>query len=441
MKRNHLLALLMLLLVPFPAPGAEPPAPDRWALVGVTVVDPGRDLVQPETTVLVEGERIAAIFRDGTQPLPPGTRVQAAHGRYVIPGLIEGHTHLTPVYAAGLEAALHAEMERMLRGGVVAVRDMAGDARILAMARRRIMTGEIAGPDIHYSAVMGSPAFANADFRMVRSAHGHPPGSVPWAQAIDAGSDLRLAVARAAGSHAAALKLYAELGPKLIRTLTDEAHAQGLKVWAHATVYPNRPIEVVRAGVDVISHACGLAWQDRDLDPAAQKAISVDNRPRFDPALVQADSPEMQALFAEMVRRGTVLDATLTNHARPGDDAYGCTTELTLALSRAAVRAGVPLVAGTDYMAAPDDPQPSLLAELEYMVEHEVLDPAATLLSATLTAARVLGVERDLGTLETGKLASFVILEADPLHDIRALRRIETVIKRGRSYLPAAGGN
>lgn len=427
-----LAAIVFVLLVPV-AWATEGAADRSWALVGATLVDPGRGLVLPDAVLVVEGERIAAVFREGEQALAPGLRVREAHGRYVIPGLVESHTHMTPVFVQS-EAAMHAELARMLHGGIVAARDMAGDARVLAMARRRIQAGEIPGPDLYFSVVMGSPAFARNDFRMSRSALGYPPGSAPWSQAIDEDTDLTLAVARAAGTHATGVKLYADLAPDLVRGVAEAAHAQGLKVWAHATVYPNRPLDVVRAGVDVISHACGLAWQDRDLDPALAEDISIDNRPGFDPALVEPDSPEMRALFAEMARRGTVLDPTLTNHARPGDDKYGCTPELTVALTRAAVGAGVAIVPGTDYQAAVDDPQPSLLAELEYMVDQQVLDASGTLAAATLTAARVLGLEDQLGTLEPGKLASFVVLEANPLDEIRAIRRVDTVVKRGRAY-------
>jgi imidazolonepropionase-like amidohydrolase len=408
-------------------------ATESWALVGITLIDPGRALVQPGATMLVEGERIAAVFSGDEQMLPPGTLIHDAHERFVIPGLIESHVHMTPLFTRS-ELAMNAELARMLRGGIVAARDMAGDARVLGMARRRIQAGEIEGPDLYFSVVMGSSAFAQADFRMSRSALGFAPGTVPWSQAIDADTDLVLAVARAAGTHASGIKLYADLDAALIRGLSKAARAQGLKVWAHATVFPNRPIEVVRAGVEVISHACGLAWQDSNLDPATIEAVSIHNRPRFDPARVQPDSPEMLALFAEMVRRGTVLDPTLTNHARPGDDEFGCTPELTLALTRSAVQTGVPIVAGTDYIAPPDDPHPALLHEIEYLVEHDVLDPSAAIVAATLNAARVLDLEHELGTIEAGKLASFVVLKANPLEDIRALREIEMVVKRGRQH-------
>jgi hypothetical protein len=89
-------------------------------------------------------------------------------------------------------------------------------------------------------------------------------------------------------------------------------------VWAHATVYPDRPIEVVRAGVDVVSHVYDLGWQDADTDPGLHRRFNIASRPAFNAAVVEPDSPEMTALFDEMVRHGTMLDATLASHIRPG---------------------------------------------------------------------------------------------------------------------------
>lgn len=326
---------------------------------------------------------------------------------------------------------MYRELERMHRGGVVAARDMAGDARVVSEAARNVLSGQEEGPDLYHVAVMGGPEFAARDPRMSRSSLGYEAGESPWAQAVTAETDLSLAVARAAGSGATALKLYLGFEADLIAALTAEAHRQGLQVWAHSTVYPARPMEVVRAGVDVLSHACGLAWQDADLDPTPYAGANVTARPRFDPDRVEADSPEMTALFAEMARRGTLLDPTLTNHARPGDDRYGCTTELTAALTRAAHRAGVPLVAGTDYHAPADDPYPALHREIEALVDHAGLTPTEALVAATLHGARALGRESDYGTVEPGKLASFVVLAEDPAEDIRAIRTVVAVVQRG----------
>ena len=139
----------------------------------------------------------------------------------------------------------------------------------------------------------------------------------------------------------------------------------------------------------------------------------------------------MKELFTEMVRRGTILDVTLSAHARAGDDAFGCTADLTVALARAAKDAGVTFVAGTDYETPEDEPFPALFLELEHLVESGVLTPHEALTAATLTAARLLGIEDRFGSIEPGKAASFIVLDHDPREDVRSLRSIRDVVHRG----------
>lgn len=432
---SSIVALAVALSVPpagaqgSPRASVPPPSPPL-ALVGATLVDPARDVHAPGTTVLVEEGRIRAVFPTGEQELPEGTEVHDLDGRYLIPGIVEAHTHLMRPFKRSREA-MYAELERMLSSGVVALRDMAGDARVHAEARRNVLAGEKLGPDIYSVAVMGGPEFAATDPRMAGSSLGYRPGESPWAQAVTPETDLRLAVARAAGAQVSGLKLYLGFSEEMIRALAEEAHRQGLEVWAHATVFPTRPLGVVRAGADGISHACGVAWQDSDLDPTPYAGANVEERPQFDPAAVEPDSPEMTALFEEMARRGTVFDPTLSGHARPGDDAYGCTTELMAAITRAAHRAGVTLATGTDWFTPPEDPYPAVHHEIEALVELAGLTPAEALVAATLGGARALGREADYGTVEPGKIASLVVLRDDPARDVRALRTVEAVVHHG----------
>lgn len=404
---------------------------DFLVLTNGTVIDPGRGVERAAMTIVVKGERIRAVFPDGEQALPDGAVVHDLGGRFVIPGLIESHTHLTPLIAKSPET-LDRELERMLGGGIVAVRDMAGNARAIAAARRKIASGGKSGPDIVHSAVMAGPHFMARDARVTRASAEFRPGQAPWAQTVTAETDVRQAVTRASETGATALKLYAEIDGAGIRALTAEAHRQGMQVWAHATVFPVRPMEVVRAGVDVVSHLCSLAWEDADLDPAVPKQISEASRPSFDPGLVQADSREMTALFQEMARRGTILDATLSNHLRSGDDRYGCTSALMIELAKAAHRARVRIVAGTDYNMPEGDRDPALHADIEALVEHGVLSPAEALVAATINGAHALGMPDQYGTIEPGRLASVVVLSQNPRENIRALRSVVMVIQRGR---------
>ena len=429
-----------------PAPGAQPAsrpeadAPSTTApvaLIGVTVIDPGREVHVSGMTVLMTQGRIEAVFPTGDQTLSSDTEVHDLTGRFVIPGLINSHVHLFPRFLESREA-MHEELERMLLGGVVAVREMAGDARVSAAVRREMLAGERVGPDIYTAAVLASPEFVARDPKTIRASLGYSAGEAPWAPAVTSESDLPRVIARANGAEVSALKLYFGFEPELIRSLSEEAHRQGLRVWAHSTVYPSRPMAVVRAGVDVISHTCGLAWQDADLDPRPYARVSRGGRPRFDPTLVEADSPEMTELFAEMVERGTLFDPTLSNHLRPGDDRIGCTRDLMVDLTRAAHRHGVALSTGTDWFAPLEDPAPTVLHEIEALVDYEVLTPEQALTAATLHGARALGREQDYGTVEPGKRASLVVLREDPTLDVRALRGVMAVVQRGELHWRAA---
>lgn len=409
---------------------AQDQAPAVLALTNVTLIDGSGADPRPGTTILIEGDRVAAVYPTGSQPVSADATVLDLDGKTVIPGLIDAHIHLLQ-FGKRSRDDRHAELRRMLYGGVVAAREMGGDLRISAEASRSTLLGEIAGPDIYYSGVMGGPGFVFEDPRGARVTAGLPTGSTGWMQAITPETVLDLAVARAAGTAASGVKLYANLDAALVARIVAEAHRQGLPVWSHAIVYPDRPLDYVRAGVDVTSHLCGLPWQDPDLDPSAFGDVNLNSRPRFDPQKVEPAGPEMIELFGEMVRRGTLFEPTLANQSRPGSR---CGADLMIALAREAARAGVTLVAGTDFVADAEDPYPALHREVEALVEHEVLSPLGAIAAATQNGAAALGLEETHGTVFQGKLANLVVLNSDPSQDISAVRDVAMVIKRGKTY-------
>ena len=278
--------------------------------------------------MLTDGERIAAIFPSGSRPVPAGATVYDLAGRYLIPGLIDTHVHVaTDPSGEDTRARTERRLRGALRGGVTAVRDMAGDTRALASLQRDALLGEIASPDIYYAALFAGPAFF-ADPRTHNASRGVIPGQAPWMRAVTDTTNLRRAVAEARGTGATAIKLYAELSGALARRITAEAHSQGLLVWAHAALDQARPIEVVEAGVDAISHA-NLAAQAMD---SARRAAVL-----HAPASQALDLHEagLDSLFAAMARRHTIFEPTLLIFA---DRAPAL--RLAGAIARAAQRAG-----------------------------------------------------------------------------------------------------
>jgi imidazolonepropionase-like amidohydrolase len=421
------LALALLLIAPSHPADAQAPRDTvrRVALVGVTLFDGTGGPVRPNQSVLIEGERIAAIFPAGSRPLPAGATVYDLPGRYLIPGLIDTHVHVaTDPSGEDSRARTERRLRGALLGGVTAVRDMAGDVRALASLQRDALLREIASPDIYYAALFAGPDFF-ADPRTHDASRGLVAGQVPWMRAITDTTDIHQAVAEARGTGATAIKLYAALSGELARTVTAEAHGQGLLVWAHAALRPARPIEVVEAGVDAVSHASLVALA---LDSARREAALQA------PANVPLDLEDagLDTLFAAMLRRHTVFEPTLLIFtARPP------VLRLAGAIAKAAHGRGVTLVAGTDTLGAADSGSrafPNLHRELELLVTLAGLSPAEALESATRDAAAVLGAQGLRGTIEVGKLADLVVLRSDPLLDIRNTRSIQLVMKRGRVY-------
>jgi hypothetical protein len=151
-----------------------------------------------------------------------------------------------------------------------------------------LLVGEIAGPDIYYAALMAGSDFFD-DPRTVQVSAGGVAGQVPWMQAVSNDIDLPLAVARARGTSATAIKLYADLSGETAVRITDEAHRQHLLVWAHAALFPAKPSEVVKAGADVISDACLLA---QEMDAAVPRWKQPRKPVNFEP-FKSSPSPAM----------------------------------------------------------------------------------------------------------------------------------------------------
>ncbi|MFN2974231.1 amidohydrolase family protein [Terriglobus aquaticus] len=398
--------------------------------------------------VLVEGERIVRVFPDvDLDPhLLSTAKVVPLAGRFVIPGLIDAHVHLaTPPNRRQAEAVLR----RDLYGGVTAVRDMADDLRAVGDLARASLVGEIPAPDIYYAALMAGPDFFT-DKRTIQVSAGGQPGRVPWMQAITATTDLPLAVAEARGTYANAIKLYGDLTPELAARITAEAHRQGLQVWAHATLYPARPSEVVAAGVDAISHACLLV---REPETHSLRWTDPHPPPNF-AAFREGKNPALAALFTEMKRRGTVLDATVWAYSPDADDSgtspplppSTCNDVLGGAITGQAYRAGVLIDAGTDNVSPASDPWPDLFHELSELKDKADMPPAAVLQSATSIAARATGQSDQMGSIAPGKLANMVVLSRDPLLDLDNLKSVVITVKRGRvfersAYVPLQQGD
>ena len=410
--------------------------PEITLYADVTIIDGTGAPPQPRQDILVRGERIVAVASHGRLKSADteGARRIDLTGRFVIPGLIDSHVHLaTPPNRMKAEAVLR----RNLYGGVTAVRDMADDLRAVGELSRAALVGDIPSPDIYYAAVMAGPPFFK-DPRVSAVSAGFMPGTAPWVQAIDDKTDLREAVTLARGTSATAIKIYADLPPELVRAITAEAHRQNIMVWAHSSVFPTRPADVIAADVDVVSHICYLAYQ---LEPV-MLASYEDRTPVHEALLAPGADPVIAELYSAMLQRGTIVDATgslfvrgdAERKAHPDRRPLRCTGDAVTRLTRQAWKAGVPLSTGTDFVNGADHDWPEVHEELFFLARDVGMSPIEVIHAATLAGAQAAGQGKDMGSIEAGKLADFAVLTRNPLADIGNIQSIEMVVKRGRSY-------
>ena len=428
------LALIASALMLIGAAPYEPPhAGSRTIYRHASLIDGTGRAVEPDMAVVTDGPRISAVVPDSTlapAQLEGASQVDLA-GEYLLPGYIDSHQHLaTPPDRPEAEARL----KRDIYSGITGTRDMADDIRQIADITRAALVGEIPSPDVNYVALMAGPSFFD-DPRTHAISEGAVAGQVPWAQAIDESTDMPLAIARGKGTYATAIKIYANLPGDLVAKITKEAHRQGLHAWAHGMVFPATPFEVVDAGVDTVSHTCYLAYQ-----AMAKRPDSYQHRFPIDASLFEHDNPVMAKLYADMARRGTILDATLHVYreveaaAREQHKPPLCTVALAGKLTNQAYRSGVRISTGTDGDTPLSEPWPSLFDEFQLLHDAAGLPPMAVVEAATLIGAKAMGADKDMGSIVAGKLANMVVLSANPLQDVRNMRSVVMTVKRGRIY-------
>lgn len=434
--------ILPLLLCLFVCP-VFAAAPKPLLLTHVDLIDGTGSAAQRDMTIELDGRLITAVYPSGSRPIPKHAQVQDLTGKYVIPGLIDAHVHITGAEpdVAHYKAFLHA----LLLGGVTGIRDMAGDDRLLQFLAEQANSDTFASPDIFYVALMAGPTFFREDSRAQEASQGEPLGFAPWMQAIAATTNIPLAVAEAKGTGATGLKLYANLPAALVKAITAEAHRQDLRVWTHATIFPARPSDAVDAGADTISHSPYLVWQASAHVPDDYKM-----RAQGDFRHVSPHAPVFLDLFRAMKKHHTVLDATLLvfkNESEHHPDAVGAgIMPWSYAITRLAHQQGVLIDAGTDDPGLPearDGPDlaalPTVHQEMALLVQHCGFTPLQAIEAATEAGAAALGQSANRGTVTPGKLADLVVLDADPSRDIRNTTHIDFVVKNGHIYTRESG--
>jgi imidazolonepropionase-like amidohydrolase len=399
-----------------------------------TVIDATSPVARDGMSVVIADGHIVRLDHDEQINMAdyPDANIVDLTGRYVLPGLVETHIHLAT--SPDLDRAESA-LARLLRGGVTTVRDMAGDARFLANLRRRVLIGELAGPEIQYSAIMAGPSFFD-DPRTAAASQGENPGDVAWLQAIDEDTDMTIAVAQARGTGARGIKIYANLPAEIVARVGAEARAQDMRLWSHGTIAPALPLDAVEAGVNVVSHACMLVSHISPLHPQAYPA-----RPDADFTVFGDDYAGYADLFAAMRQHGTMLDANLRLYAladarraaTPDDPPLiRCPLDYAAGIVAAAHVAGIPITTGTDGIAPPEAALPSIHEELTLLHTAAGLSPHEVITAATFNGALALGMRTEIGLVLPGYQADLLVLTNNPLEDIGHMSAIDQVMVDGQ---------
>lgn len=406
---------------------------------GARMFDARDASTKPGMTVVVSGDRIAAVGADGKVQIPPGAEVVDAKGKTLLPGLFDMHAHPTPD-----DGMLH------LLAGVTSIRDMAAEPDGVAETASW-GTGESVGPRVVFAGIIDGPG----------------PFQGPTKTLVATEAEARDAVRRIAAAKFVQVKIYSSVKPELVPVIAAAAHAAGLRVSGHVPAFMTAE-QAVRAGYDEIQHMNMLYLNflaDRVPDtrgPARFTAVAEQA------AVLDLASERVRRFVRLLKERGTTIDPTLGIFEsfltdRPGKIAIGfaavadrlpaqvrrglldgglpvpdgmdqryrdsfAAMKKMLALL---VEEGVPIVAGTDSTAGF-----ALQRELEVYVDAG-LAPAKVLQIATLGAARVARRDRELGSIEPGKLADLVLVEGDPTARISDVRNVRMVVQGGTIYDPA----
>jgi len=432
------------------------------AFVGGTVVNPEGAPVVEDATVVVEDGRVAAVGPQAEVNVPANATVVDARGKYLIPGLTDGHVHffqsgglytrpdaidLRAVRPYADELALIKErlpdtFARYLRSGITSVVDVGGpmwnvDVRARADTTAKAPRVTVAGPLI--SSVerptldegdppilkIETPAAARAEVR----------------DQVEAGVDL--------------IKIWYIVRPSetpaayrpVVEATIEEAHAAGKRVAVHATQLETARA-AVEAGADILVHS---VFSEPVDDAFVQ--LMVENDVLYTPTIMVMERysevftqqldltvPEHRIAHPDII--GSLFDLrTLPDALMTPGRQRGIQSTRPVNPDSAAIRnlrvlhdAGVPIVAGTDAGNIGTPHGPALHREIELM-RAAGLSPREILTTATVGGARLAG-RNDLGTIEAGHLADLVVLDDDPRTDIAHWSAIHRVVKGGHVFAP-----
>jgi imidazolonepropionase-like amidohydrolase len=409
---------------------------ERLALVGGNLVDGTGAAAVPHSTILIERGRIVAVGTETDVKIPPGATVVDVRGKTILPGLWDMHAHFEqvewgPVYLAA---------------GVTTARDCGNEFEFITAVRDAIANGRGLGPRLLLAGVVD----------------GTSPFSL-GVQPVDTPEQARMWTDRYHDAGFEQIKIYSSVKLEQLKVITQEAHRLGMTVTGHVPEGLNA-YQVVEAGQDQINHIQYVAdIMHAPLSPNGGDVTSGWRQRALLVPDIDVNSPEARKAMAFLKAHGTVIDPTIalselftattakppasfepgvkdvaremveqiadvgppTERSELNERVYKKELEIVGALHQA----GIPIVAGTDQAV----PGHSLHRELELYVEAG-FTPLEAIQAATVVPARVMGLDQEVGTIQPGKRADLIVIDGDPLREIRNTRNVEFTITNGRMY-------
>jgi imidazolonepropionase-like amidohydrolase len=414
---------------------------------------PGPGTTIEHAIIETSGGKILSVGKAETLPIPAGAKVMDFSDKVIIPGLVDTHGHLYTRLSGGWLPTDHRLPTFYIAAGVTSVGDpgsMDPDADLAL--RQQIDSGDAPGPRY----------FLAGEYIQMA------PTRIPWMHAVATPEEARLKVDLLAAQGAAAVKIYDQTAGDVMLAAVDEAHEHGMRVWAHVGAVTWR--QAMDMGVDQLFHGVtampdGRAPGSTPADYAtwAKETASLD-----------LSRPEYQQMFRMAAARKVVLTPTIvvSETIGPGYDKLHHLEEQQKYYSsagwrvvqdieqgrsdafakfpveavrmeipknkefvRAARDAGCILATGTDVVVLTMLPGWSLWREMDLFAEAG-LSPMDVLRAATWNGIYAIGKTDQLGSVEAGKLADFVVLDANPLDAIANVRKVHRVVKAGVIYDP-----
>jgi len=389
---------------------------------GMLIDGMGSDPVSPAVLV-IDGERIAGAGKEGGVDIPAGAEVIDVRGKTMLPGLINCHTHLCfdgsrpdmepqvvddPPLVVALRASEN--LRRSLRAGVTTIRDMGEPHGLSSAVEQALRDGVLPGPRFFHAG------------RIISKTGGH----AYWMgnNEADGADGVRKAVREELKAGAAWIKIMAsnsaapEYTMEELMAAVDEAHITGKKITAHA-INVQGIRNALQAGIDCLEHAG--PWDEEEiLEIMIEKGVWL--VPTFSWAFLQNERG------AEIgMSKGAIEEV----RQWMADGKWMVGGEGLEPLIRAA-KAGLKMAMGTD-AGSPAVPHDEVVREIELFCELGVCrSPMDAIVISTRNGAELLGMEKELGTLEQSKLADILVVDGDPLTDLGALRDVHLVFLGGK---------